>query len=125
VGVGVSGWVWVWVGVGGCGWVWVGGCGYKDTGYTHTHPQAFWRIQTVCCFVTKPLTAKASIDSSKRLVSDGGISYAVDINVRTLENLLNIIIGSEINANSVDWLSFTKDSCHVNSRQISLGDQRS
>ena len=86
---------------------------------------AFRLVWTLDCFVTKLLTAKASIDSSKWLVSNSGISNAVDRNVRALEDHLNIVIRSKINANPVDRLSVAKDSCHLNSRPISLSDQRS
>ena len=86
---------------------------------------AFCLVQTVGCFVTELLTAKASIDSSKWLVGNGWISYAVGRDVRALENRPNIVIGSKINANPVDRLAVSKDSCHLNSRQISLSDQRS
>ena len=77
---------------------------------------AFGFIGTVDCFMTELLTAKASIDSSKWLVSNGRISYAVDRNVRALENLLSIVIQSKINANPVDRLSVSKDSYFLNSR---------
>jgi hypothetical protein len=39
---------------------------------------AFGFIETVDCFVTELLTAKASIDSSKWLVRNGWISDAID-----------------------------------------------
>ena len=86
---------------------------------------AFGFIRTVDCFVTELLTAKASIDSNKWLSSNGWISYAVDRNVRALEHRLKIVIRSKINANPVDRLAVSKDSCHLNSRWISLSDQRS
>jgi hypothetical protein len=59
--------------------------------------------------VTELLTAKASIESSKWLVRNGRISYAVDRDVRALENRLNIVIQSKINANPVDRLTVSKD----------------
>ena len=53
---------------------------------------AFRFVGTIDCFVTELLTAKASIDSGQWLLGNGWISYAVDRDVRTLENLLNIVI---------------------------------
>ena len=86
---------------------------------------AFWFVRAADCFVAELLTAKASINSNQRFVSYGWISYAIDRYVRTSENLLDILIRSKIKTNPVDRLSVAKESCHLNSRQISLSDQRS
>ena len=47
------------------------------------------------------LTSKASIDSNKRFLTVGWISNTIDVDMRTLKNLLNMIITSKINTNKI------------------------
>ena len=86
--------------------------------------ETFRFMGTPCCFVAELLTTKTTIDLGERFVRKSRITNAIDEDVLTLENDLNVVIWLKVHSNTIDRLTIVKDTSDVKHWRISLSDQR-